>query len=189
MKARFFRCAPAILVVPVFLLLAQSQPEKERLAEILELKPSMTVAEIGAGDGEMSFFAAGKVSHIYINEIDSAKVRKLGDRAAKVANVTVVEGAAGDTRLPEGCCDAVFMREVYHHLTDAAAINASIGRALKPDGVLMVIDFLPGNEGHGITREKLIEDVTRAGFEPIRTIDDWQFRSYCVLFRKSRGCD
>jgi ubiquinone/menaquinone biosynthesis C-methylase UbiE len=189
MKARFFRSTPAILVVPVCLLLAQSQPEKERLAEVLDLKAAMSVAEIGAGDGEMSFFVAGKVSRIYINEINSGKLRKLRDRAADVANVTVVEGNAIDTRLPEGCCDAVFMRDVYHHLTDAAAINASIARALRPGGVVMVIDFLPGNEGHGIAREKLVDEVTRAGFEPIRTIDDWALRSYCVLFRKSKDCD
>ena len=49
----------------------------------------------------------------------------------------------------------------------------------------MVIDFLPGNEGHGITREDLVEGVGRAGFEAIRTLDDWQFRAYCMLFRKS----
>src|SRR5262245_23672104 len=189
MKARFFRSAPAILVVPVFLLLAQSQQEKERLAEVLDLKAAMIVAEIGAGDGEMSFFVAGKVSRIYINEIHSDKLNKLRDRAAGMANVTVLEGDAADTRLPEDCCDAVFMRDVYHHLTDAAAINASIARAVKPSGVFMVIDFLPGNEGHGITREKLVEGVNRAGFEPIRTLDDWQFRSYCVLFRKSKDCD
>jgi ubiquinone/menaquinone biosynthesis C-methylase UbiE len=189
MKARLLRSVPAILIVPVFLLLAQSQREKERLAEVLELKSAMNVAEIGAGDGEMSFFVAGKVSRIYINEINSDKLRKLRDRATNVANVTVVEGDATDTRLPEGCCDAVFMRDVYHHLTDAAAINASIARALKPGGVLVVIDFLPGNEGHGITPEKLVESVTRAGFEPIRTIDDWQFRTYCVVFRKTKDCD
>jgi ubiquinone/menaquinone biosynthesis C-methylase UbiE len=189
MKARFFCSTPAILVVPVFLLLAQSQPEKERLAEVLDLKAAMNVAEIGAGDGEMSFFAAGKVGRIYVNEIDSRKLGKLRDRAANVANVTVVEGDAINTLLPEGCCDAVFMRDVYHHLTDAAAINASIARALRPGGVFMVIDFLPGNEGHGITPEKLVESVTRAGFEPIRTIDDWALRSYCVLFRKSKDCD
>ena len=75
-----------------------------------------------------------------------------------MANVTVVEGDATDTRLPEGCCDAVFMRDVFHHLTDAAAINASIARALRPGGVFVVIDFLPGNEGHGITPEKLVEE-------------------------------
>jgi ubiquinone/menaquinone biosynthesis C-methylase UbiE len=185
MKARFL----AILVVPVFLLLAQSQQEKERVAEVLDLKAAMIVAEIGAGDGEMSFFAADKVNRVYVNEIDSGKLRRLRDRAANTVNITVVEGDATDTRLPEGCCDAVFMRDVYHHLTDAAAINASIARALKPGGVFMVIDFLPGNEGHGITREKLVEGVTRAGFEPIRTIDDWQFRTYCILFRKSKACD
>ena len=63
MKARFFRSTPAILVVPVCLLLAQSQPEKERLAEVLDLKAAMSVAEIGAGDGEMSFFVAAFVAY------------------------------------------------------------------------------------------------------------------------------
>jgi ubiquinone/menaquinone biosynthesis C-methylase UbiE len=189
MKVKFYCFAPATLLVPVLMLLAQSQQEKERLVGVLELNPAMTVAEIGAGDGEVSFFVAGKVSRMYVNEIDSGKLRKLRDRAADVANVTVVEGDATDTRLPEGCCDVVVMRDVYHHLTASAAINASIARALKPGGVFMVIDFLPGNEGHGITREKLVEGVTRAGLELIRTIDDWQFRSYCVLFRKNIDCD
>ena len=63
--------------------------------------------------------------------------------AAGLKNVTVVDGTAGRTNLPEQCCDAIFMRDVYHHFTDPAAMNASVLASLKPGGMLGVLDFGP----------------------------------------------
>jgi hypothetical protein len=33
-----------------------------------------------------------------------------------LANATIVQGAAGSTNLPAACCDAILVRDVYHHL-------------------------------------------------------------------------
>ncbi len=58
-------------------------------------------------------------------------------------NVTVIEGAAAATNLPDACCDAVFLRHVYHHITEIDAFNKSLLASLKPGGRLAIIDFVP----------------------------------------------
>ena len=63
--------------------------------------------------------------------------------AAKLDNVTVLEAYASDTGLPPNCCDAIVLRRVYHHLTDPSGLNAGLLRALRPGGVLAVVDFPP----------------------------------------------
>jgi hypothetical protein len=55
--------------------------------------------------------------------------------------VTVIEGAAASANLPAACCDAIFLRHVYHHLGDYGAFNKSLQSALKPGGRLAIIDF------------------------------------------------
>jgi SAM-dependent methyltransferase len=82
---------------------------------------------------------------VYATEIDPAKLKSLGARVreAGLEDVTVVEAGISETGLPEKCCDAIFMRSVYHHLTDPAAIDASLLRAPRPGGLLVVIDFPP----------------------------------------------
>ena len=35
---------------------------------------------------------------------------------------------ATSTNLPDACCDAIFLRDVYHHLTDPEPINKSFAR-------------------------------------------------------------
>jgi SAM-dependent methyltransferase len=94
--------------------------------------------------------------------------------------ITVVAGDAQKTNFPDGACDAVFMRNVYHHFHDPPVMNASIAAALKPGGVLAVVDFTPppgseaacpadrGKDGmHGITLETLSRELKDAGFELI----------------------
>ena len=96
------------------------------------------------------------------------------------APVTVIEGGSTRTNLPEGCCDAVFMRNVYHHVGDPPAMNASMLRALKPGGRLAVADFAPSSgpsappgrrdteASHGVTSETLISELKAAGFADVR---------------------
>jgi SAM-dependent methyltransferase len=48
-----------------------------------------------------------------------------------------------ESGLPAACCDAIVLRRVYHHLSDPAAINASLLPSLRPGGLLAVIDLPP----------------------------------------------
>ena len=60
-----------------------------------------------------------------------------------LTNVTVLEGGAATTNLPDACCDAVFLRLVYHHIIEIAPFNKSVYASLKPGGRLAIIDFVP----------------------------------------------
>jgi SAM-dependent methyltransferase len=112
---------------------------------------------------------------------------------ARLGNVTVVEARASESGLPAGCCDAIVLRRVYHHLTDPATTNANLLRALRPDGVLAVIDipppfFLADRSSLAIAPQIVIDEVTASGFEMLQLRTDWPgrgpFESYCALFRR-----
>ena len=57
----------------------------------------------------------------------------------------VLEGAEASTNLPSECCDAIFLRDVYHHLTRPDAFDASLLAALKPGGRLAIMDLVPSD--------------------------------------------
>jgi precorrin-6B methylase 2 len=107
-----------------------------------------TIAEIGAGKGEMTVAAAervGPTGHVFSNELDPKRLTNIQAAVAKrkLTNVTIVQAGEADTNLPPECCDAIFMRDVYHHFTYPAEIDASLFRALKAGGLLAVVDFPP----------------------------------------------
>ena len=171
--------------------------EMRRLQEVLALDASRVLADVGAGEGELTFALArevGSTGHVFSTEIDPGRLRRLRQAvaAAKLGNVTVVEAYSGDTGLPPSCCDAIVLRRVYHHLTMPPDINASLARSLRPGGVLAVIDFPPpfflSRGRFGVPADIVIDEVKRSGLQLVHLIDDWPGRgplgSYCVVFRK-----
>ena len=172
-------------------------PEMPRVREVLALESGKMVADVGAGEGGLTLALArevGSKGRVFSTEIDPERLARLREAvaAARLDNVTVVEASAGETGLPPDCCDAIVLRRVYHHLTDPSGINAGLLRALRPGGVLAVIDFPPpfffGRGSFGVPAQAVIGEVTGRGFELLRRIDDWPGRgplaSYCVIFRK-----
>lgn len=181
--------------------------EIEKLAPLMDLKTGSTVAEIGAGNGSVALAAAQKVGpggHVYATEIDPEQLRHIRDKVdgADLHNVSVVEASADDTRLPAACCDAIYMIGVYHHFTEPLKTDASIFRALRPGGKLVIVDFrpsfwlkpwtpkgVPANRGgHGISPKILEDEATGAGFKIAQVIDPWGnswfLSNYCVVFNK-----
>jgi ubiquinone/menaquinone biosynthesis C-methylase UbiE len=179
--------------------------EMPELVKLLELKAGMTVADVGAGFGAWTAGFAGIVGpsgRVYATDIGAAQLAALRDAAQRggLANVTVLEGAADTTNLPALCCDAILIRDAYHHLTQPAAVVKSLAAALKPGGRLAVIDFPPRANsqvpsgvppdrlGHGVPPEVVQREVG-AVLTHVRTISSWVPGSqpaslYLVLFRK-----
>jgi ubiquinone/menaquinone biosynthesis C-methylase UbiE len=175
--------------------------EVTRLAELTQWKEGTVVADIGAGDGTYSFLVAEKVGpsgRVYATEIDKSKLKSLGAEAAKrkLENIVMVEGTADDTKLPSSCCDTIFLRHVYHHLTQPQKFDRNLVRSLRPGAYLAIIDFppspnlppvegVPANRGgHGIPEKVMVEELTSAGLHVERVIDDWSANDYCVIFVK-----
>jgi SAM-dependent methyltransferase len=184
---------------------AQAELDVPKLVEVLGLKPGMTVADVGAGFGAMTV-VLGKwidTGHVFATDIGQPQLAAIREYAQKegLKNVTVIEGAAASTNLPPGCCDAIFMRDVYHHIAAVEAFNKSLLASLKPGGHVAVIDFPPrprsnlpngvpiNRGGHGITPQLVIDELKAAGLTHLRTIEGWppgdkQGRFFLVLFRK-----
>ena len=175
--------------------------EVKRLAALMEWKPGTIAADIGAGDGRYTFAAVERVGDsgkVFATEIDAKKLAALRGEVAKrkLANVIVVESKEADTNLPAGCCDAIFLRRVYHHLTKPVEFDANLVRSLKAGGRLAIIDFAPraglgplkgvprNRGGHGIPQKMVIEELSAAGLQVEKIVDDWPEDSYCVSFVK-----
>ncbi len=178
--------------------------EAERLAKVLALGPGQRVAEIGAGSGRFSVAFARKVGssgHVYSTELSPEQRHAISERvaAAGLTNVTVLEGAPAATNLPDGCCDVIVMRSVYHHLANPSAFAASIARALTPDGAVAIIDFEPGTlwfhggtpdgsrrSGHGVARLDAIAELKAAGFTVREDFAQWSGPLWLVVFERGR---
>ena len=191
-----------LLVIPIAAALLFARPsasdEISRLAALMQWKPTAVVADIGAGDGRFAFAAAQHVpeGRVFATEIDSDKLTALRAdvKQRNLQNVVIVGSKEADTNLPPECCDAIYLRRVYHHLTMPVEFDAAILRSLKPGGRLAIIDFpprkglepvegVPANRGgHGIPEKIVIQELTDAGLRLEKTVDDWPDDSYCVLF-------
>jgi len=177
----------------------QYSTDVQWLIEALELTEGSVVADIGAGDGEQTIELAqyiGSEGHIYSTELgeDSVQDLRRSVESSELTNITVLEGHPERTNLKIECCDAIYLRRVYHHIGNPPSFNASLYESLKPGGRLAIIDFAPrGDEAepgaraegdqHGVTPETVISEITDAGFDLIDTQDESD-RFYYIVFSK-----
>src|SRR5262245_45538775 len=87
----------------------------------------------------------GPSGRMYATDVRPEMFAEITSAVARegLTNVVVLEGAAGSTNLPNGCCDAIFLRDVYHHLTNPQEFDASLRASVKPGGRVAIMDFEP----------------------------------------------
>jgi ubiquinone/menaquinone biosynthesis C-methylase UbiE len=175
--------------------------DAKRLVAAIQLHEGQTVADIGAGGGQLAVELAREVGpsgRVYATELEEDRRRDIREAAksAGLMNLEVLEARATGTNLPEQCCDALVMRRVYHHIGNPTLMNTSMLASLKPGGFLAVIDFPPDSaesadpngrddgEQHGVTSATVARELGEAGFEVVTVEQGEGSDRYLVVARR-----
>jgi ubiquinone/menaquinone biosynthesis C-methylase UbiE len=142
----------------------------------LDLQPSDTIIDIGAGDGWWTERFAKQITTgtIHALEVDQPKVDTLAKKFAKNKHVQPFLGEKDGTGLPQNSCDLAFFSQVYHHLPEGGhtAYLKHLSDVVKPNGRLVVIEKYTGvglgRGEHGTQLSSLITQAENAGWVPMR---------------------
>ncbi|SMP44485.1 Methyltransferase domain-containing protein [Neorhodopirellula lusitana] len=165
------------------------------------IQPGERIADVGAGTGFYSRLfakATGWDGWVYSVDIAPNFLQHIAKRATAdgIENLTTVLGTDVSIRLPPESVDLVFICDTYHHFEEPQQSLASIYRALKPNGRLVLIDFnrIPGESrdfllGHvRANKETFRDEVIAAGFELTDEVPVEEFEeNYLLRFRKPKS--
>jgi ubiquinone/menaquinone biosynthesis C-methylase UbiE len=151
---------------------------RHRITAALDLKPGQAVADVGAGTGLYVPFLAervGKSGKVYAVDISRPFIEHITRKAKEngLSQVTAVLGTERSIELPANSVDMIFTSDAYHHFVHYQDMLASMRKALKPGGQLIVIDYdieAPGME------PSIIAHVGRKKGEFRRQIEAGGFR-------------
>lgn len=120
--------------------------QRRAIVESMELKEGLAVADIGAGTGlflKPLSVAVGGSGKVFAVEISPSFVKHLRGRVAeeKLENSQVVFCSDRDANLARNSVDRLLICDVYHHFEFPEATLATLHSALKPGGMLILVDF------------------------------------------------
>ncbi|MCF6207492.1 MAG: methyltransferase domain-containing protein, partial [Sulfurovum sp.] len=112
----------------------------------MNIKPGMSVADVGAGTGLFTGMIAEKVGptgKVYAVDVVPKFLSYIEKRTAKdgYKNVTTVLCEEDSVSLPEASVDVMFICDTYHHFEYPTRSLQSIWKAMRPEGIVFVVDF------------------------------------------------
>lgn len=172
--------------------------QRARIARTLPLAKGESVADIGSGTGLfLPFFTkgVGEAGKVYAVEIAPRFIDHLKALASKKgwSQVQTVFCTDKSTKLSADSVDAAFICDTYHHFEYPRSTLASLHRAMKPGGRLVIVDFerIPGKSrkwvlGHvRCNKETVIREVTAAGFTYVDEVEvPGVVENYVIRFRR-----
>jgi ubiquinone/menaquinone biosynthesis C-methylase UbiE len=161
------------------------------------LKPGMTFADIGCGQGYFTIPAAklaGPKGKVYGIDVDEEAIGVLKGKASAegLKNIKITTGSAENMVLCEACTDVAFFGICLHDFDDPARVLENAHRTLKPGGILADLDWNkvkteggpPAEKRFSVEKaSKLIED---AGFR-IKSTEDIAGRYYLIIAEAPRS--
>ncbi|MBE9078599.1 class I SAM-dependent methyltransferase [Romeria aff. gracilis LEGE 07310] len=165
-------------------------------AAALDLRPTDTVADIGAGSGYISFLLApyvpqGKILAVDIQPEMLARLEAARDQR-QIENVETVLGTPDDPHLPADSVDLAVMVDAYHEFAYPREMMAGIVHALKPGGRVVLAEYRAENplilikRHHKMSEQQVKRELTAAGLVWEKT-DERLPQQHLVFFRKPGG--
>ncbi|MEQ6331824.1 methyltransferase domain-containing protein [Sphingobium sp. MK2] len=163
--------------------------EADDIMDRAGIRPGMTVADIGAGEGYYTVRLAARVGaegRVLAEDIMPEVIEALSRRITreKWDNVSVKLGAPEDPRLPENSFDRIMMVHMYHEIAEPYAFLWHLSPALKKNGELIVVDADRPTDQHGTPPRLLACELAAMGFRMEELIPKPTAGGYFARFRR-----
>lgn len=166
----------------------------DRLLDLLELQPGMTVADIGAGTGYLSLPMAEQVGpdgRILAVDIQPEMLAIISTRMreANISNIVPHLGTETDPGLPPGEMDAVLMVDAYHEFSHPREVMTGIVEALSENGRVILVEYrgedpsVPIKPLHKMTVEQASREMSSVGLRLEELHDDLPRQHVMVFMR------
>jgi SAM-dependent methyltransferase len=148
--------------------------EAGEIARLLELKPGMTVGDVGAGSGYHTVRLSrlvGPTGSVVAEDVTRDYLVELARRTerVKLTNVMFALGEPHDPRLPASSLDAAILVHMYHEIAQPYAFLYNLAPALKPGARVGIVDLERPTSEHGTPIALLHCEVTAVGYREITT--------------------
>jgi ubiquinone/menaquinone biosynthesis C-methylase UbiE len=168
------------------------EEEPDVALDVLKIAKGASVADIGAGSGYMTVRLAkrvGAAGTVYANDVQPQMLEMLRRRLdkEKITNVTLVQGAIDDPKLPPASVDLELMVDVYHEFSQPQAMLRGLRQALKPGGRLVLVEYrkedpsIPIRLEHKMTVAEAKMEVEAEGFA-LSKVDESLPRQHILIF-------
>ena len=117
---------------------------KSEVVDALKLQPRMSIAEIGAGRGDLILPAAeaiGSAGNGFAVETEPEMLASLRERSQNSRNIHVVEAPYHPMPFAAGSCDRVFMANLWVELAAPIPTLREAAQLLHEDGRLILIEL------------------------------------------------
>jgi len=147
--------------------------EAEEVMQLAAVKPGMSVADVGAGEGYYTVRLArvvGPKGRVLAEDIMPDVRDELSDRVQRerLDNVAVKLGTADNPMLPSASFDRAFLVHMYHEVTSPYAFLWHLREGVKPDGLVVVVDSNRPVRQHGMPPAELKCEFAALGLRPVK---------------------
>ena len=173
----------------------EGEEAPDRALQLIDIRPSAIVADVGAGTGYITMRLArlvGPGGKVYATDIQPGLLRILQRKAETehLSNIEIVQGTETDVHVPDRTLDLALLVDVYHEFRQPREMLSSIRRALKIDGRLVIVEYrkedptIPIADTHRMSEADIRTEVQAERFIFDSTIEELP-RQHIVVFRKT----
>jgi len=165
----------------------QREEDCETMLQELGVRESMVVCDMGCGNGFYSLQIARQVGargKVLAVDIQPEMLRLLEARADEedLENIELLLGSVVDPKLPRNEVDLILCVDVYHEFSHPEPMLAAMRAALKPDGLVVLVEFreedpeVPIKPLHKMSKRQIEKEMQANGLKLVRQFDGlpWQ---------------
>ena len=157
----------------------------QAIKEAVKLSPRMSAVDVGGGTGRLSILLADLVGSVVVTDPSAGMVQVARERIEAAGLSDRLRAVQADLTIDrlDGVYEVVWSSMALHHVRDLEGLLRSVAGLLVDGGRLCIADLDEDTDGafhadkvdfdgpHGFDRERLAEQLARAGFADVSFLD------------------